>query len=238
MLYENLSQDERRAAIQFAQELLRTVPATQKPLSERPCLFMQPENVVGAFVYPDCTGNWEGVVVVKKGKHCFEYCSREELRSREDALEHVKDMIASIKGNVEHPIVQELRDKDIDLQQVELLRVKHEKFGHRWVILDDDQIWMGAAAFVAYVDDKFAGEVDKLEHARTVILEMAPQFAAHPLLLRPADDNDEQEGAIQLLYDAAAFLLSNGIMNVDQDTTETDFGLPNSETISQRPTLH
>jgi hypothetical protein len=26
----------------FAQELLRTVPATRKPLSEEPCLFMQP----------------------------------------------------------------------------------------------------------------------------------------------------------------------------------------------------
>jgi hypothetical protein len=42
MLYENLSQDERRGAARFAQELLRTVPATQKPLSEEPCLFMQP----------------------------------------------------------------------------------------------------------------------------------------------------------------------------------------------------
>jgi hypothetical protein len=46
-----------------------------------------------------------------------------------------------------------------------------------------------------------------------------------------------KEGAIQLLYCAAAFLLRCGIVNVDR-TTEANFGLPNSETISQRPTVH
>ena len=45
---------------------------------------------------------------------------------------------------------------------------------------------------------------------------------------------------VQFSYctDAAAFLLRCGIVNVDQDTTEASFGLPNSETISQQPTLH
>ena len=77
-----------------------------------------------------------------------------------------------------------------------------------------------------------------LEQARTVILQTAPQFATDPVFLGPSDDNDEQEGAIQLLYCAAAFLLRCGIVNVDHNTTEASFCLPNSETISQQPTLH
>jgi hypothetical protein len=186
---------------------------------------MQPENVVGVLVYPDCNGNWEGDVALKEGEHFFQYCSREELRSREDALNHVRDMIASIKGNAEHPIVKELRDKDIDLQQVELLRVRHEKFGYRWVILDDDQIWMGAEAFVAYVEDKMPDVPDTRELARTVVLQTAPRFATDPMFLQLAGDQDA-EGAIQLFYWAAAFLLRCGIVNIDQDTTETNFGWP------------
>ena len=196
---------------------------------------MQPENVVGVLVYPDCNGNWEGDVALKEGEHFFQYCSREELRSREDALNHVRDMIASIKGNAEHPIVKELREKGFVPEQAGLLRVRHEKFGHRWVLLDDNQILTRAEAFVAYVEDKFAGEVDKLEQARTVILQMAPQFATHPVFLRPTEDNGEQEGAIQLLYDAAAFLLGCGIGNVGQDMTEANFFCPNSEMILQQP---
>ena len=81
--------------------------------------------------------------------------------------------------------------------------------------------------------------MDKLEQARTVILQTAPQFATNSVFLQlRADDNDGEEGAIQLLYDAAAFLLRCGIVNVDQDTTEANFGLPNSEMISEQPTLH
>lgn len=113
--------------------------------------------------------------------------------------------------------------------------MRHEKFGHRWVLLDDNQILTGAEAFVAYVEDKFAGEVDKLQQARTVILQMAPQLSTHPVFLRPTNDNGEQEGAIQLLYDASAFLLRCGIGNVGQDTTEANFFCPNSEMILQQP---
>ena len=80
--------------------------------------------------------------------------------------------------------------------------------------------------------------MDALEHARTIILQTAPQFATNSAFLQLPDDHDGEEGAIQLLYDAAAFLLRCGIVNVDQDTTETNFGWPNSEMISEQPTLH
>ena len=79
--------------------------------------------------------------------------------------------------------------------------------------------------------------VDAVEQARKVILEAAPKFATD-MFLHPSDDQDEDKGEFQLLHDAAAFLLRCGIVNVDQDTTETNFGWPNNETISQRPTLH
>src|SRR5262249_2651599 len=121
--------------------------------------------------------SWVSNVIVKRGEHCGTFCSRGELRSREDALEHVKDMIASIKRNAEHPVVQKLRGKGIDPQQVELLSVKHEKFGHRWMILDDDQICAGFDAFVAYVEATMPDVPDTHDLARTIVLHTAPRFA-------------------------------------------------------------
>ena len=246
--YGSLSRHDRRAAKNLAKELLRTVPAAEKPISEEQCsirgglstAFMKPKNVIGALVYSDGKGNWWGDVVFKKGEKCFQIGTQEEApaQSPEDALEHVKAVIASIKAMREHPVVQEFREKGFDPERVELLRVRHEKFGYRWVLLDENQILMGAEAFANSVERKFGGVVDKLERARTVILQTAPQFATDSAFLQPPDDHDEDEGAIQLLYCAAAFLLRCGIVNVDQDTTETNFGWPNIETISQRPTLH
>jgi hypothetical protein len=81
--------------------------------------------------------------------------------------------------------------------------------------------------------------MDKLELARTIILQTAPQFASDPSILLPAaDDNDEKREALELLYYAAAFLLSRGIINVEDDTTDSDFNGTNSEIISEQPTLH
>src|SRR5262249_12640282 len=159
-----------------ADELLRTVPVAQEPFSKEPDLFNQPENVVGALVY-SCNDSWEGNVIVKSGEYYFTFCSREELRSREDALQHVKAIIASINRNAEHPVVQKLRDRRIDLQQVELLRVKHEKFGQRWLILDDAQISAGFDAFVAYAGDTMPDVPDTHDLARTIVLHTAPRFA-------------------------------------------------------------
>ena len=202
---------------------------------------MKPENVIGALVYSDGNGNWWGDVVFNKGEKCFQMGSEEEapLRSYDDALEHVKAVIASIKAMREHPLVQELREKRLAIQSELNCFASDTKSS-----ATDGYLWMttksvtGAEAFVEYVERKFPGVVDALEQARTVILQTAPQFATDPVFLQLPDDHDGEEGAIQLLYHAAAFLLRCGIVNVDQDTTEASFCLPNSETISQQPTLH
>jgi hypothetical protein len=118
---------------------LRTVPAAQKPseaTSIRGALstgFVKPENVIGALVYTDGNGNWWGDVVLNKGEKYLQMGSEDEapLQSYDDALEHVKAVIASIKAMREHPLVQEFRRNGIDPERVELLRVGHEKFGHR-----------------------------------------------------------------------------------------------------------
>ena len=208
--YRSLSRHDRREAKKLAKELLRTVPAAEKPISEEQCsirgalstAFMKPENVIGALVYSDGNGNWWGDVVFNKGEKCFQIGSAEDspAQSYDDALGCVKDLIASIKAMREHPLVQEFRERGFDPEGVELLRVGHEKFGHRWVLLDENQILTGAEAFAESVERKFGGVVDMLEQARTVILQTAPQFATDSAFLQLPDDHDEQEGAIQLLY--------------------------------------
>ena len=142
--YRSLSRHDRRAAKKLAKELLRTVPAAEKPISEEQCsirgalstAFMKPENVIGALVYSDGNGNWWGDVVFSKGEKSFQIGSAEDspARSYDDALEYVKVVIASIKAMREHPLVQEFREKGFDPERVELLRVGHEKFGYRWVL--------------------------------------------------------------------------------------------------------
>ena len=114
----------------LAKELLRTVPAAQKPskaVSIRGALitaFMKPENVIGALVYTDGNGNWWGDVVLNKGKKYLQMGSEEEapLRSYDDAYEHVKAVIAAIKAQREHPLVEEFfRKNGFDPERVELL---------------------------------------------------------------------------------------------------------------------
>src|SRR5262249_29096322 len=145
---------------------------------------------------------------------------------------YVTSMIAYVKAMREHPLVQEFREKGIDLERVELLRVGLAKFRCRWVIMDDEEIRTGAEVFGKYVKDKMPAVVDIVEQARKVILEAAPRFADYKFLqLSDGQDGEEEEREFQLLHDAAAFLLRCGIVNVDQDTTETNFGLADSETI-------
>ena len=119
--YTTLSRHERRAAKKLAKELLRTVPAAEKPISEEHCsirgalstAFMKPENVIAVLVYTDGNGNWWGDVVFNKGEKCVQIGSQEEapLQSYDEALEHVKAVIAYIKAMREHPFVQELRER-------------------------------------------------------------------------------------------------------------------------------
>jgi hypothetical protein len=225
--YLSLPRHDRRAAKKLAKQLLRTVPAAQKaeePSSVRGKLntaFMKPKNVIGAFVYSDGNGNWWGDVVFRKGEKCSQIGSAEDSPAQppENALEDIKAVIAMEKAMREHPFVGELRAKGCDPEQVELLRVGHASLGHRWVIMDEEQIQTGAEAYVTYLQEKLPN-ANKIEHARTFVLQTAPRFATGPMFLNLEDDQNVEEGAFQLLNDAAAFLLSCGVINVDQYTAD------------------
>jgi hypothetical protein len=240
--YANLSRHERKAAAKLARQLLRTVPAAQEPDEPRSIrgalstAFMKPRNIIGAVVYTDGSGNYWGDVILKKGKKTCQMGTAEgaPLQSPEVALDQVKELIASIKAMREHPIVQGFRDDGVDPELVELLRVRHEEFGCRWVLLNEEQIRIGSEAFAKYVEGKFPGMADKPEQARIVILQMAPRFATHPVFLLSPDN--EQEAVVRLFRSAAAFLLRTGIINVDQVATKTNLYLAN-ETMSEERTV-
>jgi hypothetical protein len=228
--YANLSRSDRKAARRLAKELLRTVPAAregEQPRSVRGALstvFMKPQNVVGVLVYSDHMGNWWGDVAFRSGSKCYQMGTPEEapLDSYEDAFEHVKGFIARIKATREHPLVGEFRRQGIDPEKAVLMRVRHEAFGHRYALLDGNEIAEGAERFTSYVEDNFPGVADKLEQARTIVLQMAPRLATHPEFLQPRDhDSGDEQSDFQLLGYAAAFLVKSGIINIDQDATGT-----------------
>src|ERR1700751_897325 len=133
--YGSLSRHERQAARKLAKELLRSVPTahkTDEPRSLREAVstaFMRPENVIGALVYSDGNGNWWGDVVFKKGEKRYQTGTQEKApaQSYDDALEHVKSMMAQIKAMREDPLVQEFRERGFDPERVELLWVRHKK---------------------------------------------------------------------------------------------------------------
>jgi hypothetical protein len=108
--------------------------------------FLKPENVVAAFTYSDGDGNWWGDVVFRKGQGMFQWGvpERERCCSEQEALASLKSTIAEIKATREDPLVAQLRAVGTDLESVELLRVYHEQFGYRWVILDANDISKGA----------------------------------------------------------------------------------------------
>jgi hypothetical protein len=108
--------------------------------------------------------------------------------------------------------------EDIDLQRVKLFRVEHEECGQRWLILNHAQIEAGSDAFVEYVEDTTPDVPETRELARAIVINRARRFAHDPMFLQAADTPDG-EGTIDIMYLAAAFLLTCGITDVDQITT-------------------
>ena len=93
-----------------------------------------------------------------RAKNISKWAPRRKLHcgSYDDALEHVKAADRRHKGNARTSTRGRASQKRLrSRREVELLRVGHEKFGHRWVLMDDSQIQTGPEAFVAYVEDKF-----------------------------------------------------------------------------------
>ena len=231
LAYDTLSKTERRAARKLANKLLRTVPAANQPAipgTLRGALstsYTKPENVIAALVYCDDDGNWWGDIVLRKGDGWIQMgtAARKPLRSRELALQALRQTIAVIKAMHEDPIVQRVRDIGLDPQQIGMLRVHHQAFGCRWVVFEENEIATMADYFAKFLQRDGAEHsqlikafnVDHREAARWMILDAAPGFATDPQLLLPPDDSEERKRAFDLLYHAAAYLLWRGIQNID-----------------------
>jgi hypothetical protein len=232
--YQTLSRNERRAAQKLAKQLLRTtLPASkgyESGCSLRGTLstaFMKPENVIAAFVYDDGNGNWWGDVVLRKGRGTHQIGRAEDspYRSKEEAFVHVQNMIANIKSTREHPLVGALRRNDIEVEAIELLRVRHEQFGCRWIMRHVDEIPSEVKEF-----ERTHGITDRsdptvmcyaVKMARAIVLYYAPEFATGGNFLSPPSESDKSEFEINLWREAASFLLAHGIINID-DQEETD----------------
>lgn len=244
--YQTLSRHERRAAQKkLAKQLLRTTPPAPKRdgsgVSLRGALgtaFMKPKNVIAAFVYDDGSSNWWGDVVLRKGQGTFQVGVPEDspCRSKEQALAYVKNLIAGIKAMREHPLVGELRGNGIDLEAIELLRVRHEQFGCRWIMRCVDEIVSEAKEFERKLGISDSSDATVMcyaaKMARAIVLYYAPEFAIgdQGQLLVPPEGTDKSENEINLWREAASFLLAHGIINVD-DRDETDVAYERVSTV-------
>ena len=101
------------------------------------------------------------------------------MSSYDEALEYVKDTIATIKAAREHPIVQDMRKAGFGPENVTLFRIDHTAFDRRFVFLTDAVIEMGSDAFAVFYDHLMTEHDDvpeARELAKSLILEAAPQF--------------------------------------------------------------
>ena len=194
--YELLPRPERRAAQKYAKKLLRTVPALRdpdQPVSVRGALdtaALKAENVVAARVFPDNENDWWCEVILRRGDGIALLRNDRPLPKRDQAVTCLEHYIGSIKGTQEHPLVSELRKLGIDPERVEMLRIRHDSFGVRWVIVPTNEISTRARAFAEQVEILNGPRVDKRLMAFIALNEWAPKFVAGPLLLA-ADSNSE-----------------------------------------------
>ena len=226
--YQTLSRQERRAARKLAKELLRTVPAAQEPFEfgsmrgKLTTAFLKPKNVVAVITHDDGDKNWWGGVVLRKGQGVVQIGVPESkpCRSKEEALNELKHLIAGIKAMREHPLVTKLRDDGIDPESIELLRVHHKRFGCRYIMRTVKEI---ASEFETFgrthgLDDS-ADEFDiqcAARDASAIIVQYAAKFSGDPEFLVPPWDTDKSVNEVNQVREAASFLLGQGIVNTDE----------------------
>jgi hypothetical protein len=233
--YQTLPRQQRRAAQKLAKQLLRTtlpVPTEgrfgQNIRGALSTAYMKPENVVAVFTYDDGNGNWWGDVVLRKGQGTYQIGVAEEspYGSRAEALAHVERLIGKIKAMREDPLVAVFRQNGIDVESIEMLRVRHKQFGWRFIVRHIDTIGSEADQFAER--HGIADNVDPTvfyyaeQAARAIVLYYAPEFTdGENQFLSPPAATDKCEDEIALWREAASFLLARGIGNVD-DQTELD----------------
>jgi hypothetical protein len=218
--YELLPRAERRAAQKFAQKLLRTVPALRdpdQPASPRGALdtsALKAENVVAARVYPDTENQWWCEVILRSRDGIMLIGNDTPLPTRDQAITCLEHHIGSIKGTQEHPVVREFRKLGVDPERVEMLRVRNDSFGARWVIVPDNEISTRAKAFAEQAERDNGPRVDKLTLAFIILYEWAPKFVAGPLLLAAGSNSDMTKEHFSHYLDAAAFALKLGARTI------------------------
>ena len=182
--YELLPRAERRAAQKYAKKLLQTVPALRdpdQPASLRGALdtaILKAENVMAARVFPDAENQWWCEVIFRRGDGIAQLCNHTPLPSRDQATTCLEHYIGSIKGTKEHPVVSEFRKLGVDPERVEMLRVRHDSFGVRWVTVPNNEISTRAKAFVEQVVRDNGRFVDKLTAKLTVALIVLHELGA------------------------------------------------------------
>jgi hypothetical protein len=218
--YRYLSRQERRAARKLAKKLLRSVPPAELPnvpdfRAALMTAFMKPENVVAAFVCGDDDGHWWANIVLDTGRNRLVQLGSLEhapLHSDEQAFQALEHGIALIKATREDSIVQRVRDMGIDPTSLRLLRVHHQEFGCRWVLMDEQQLKNEAANFVDFLqENKIRPGRQCLEFARQLVFDYAARFATDPECSLTATAESEP----CLGFHAAGYLLANNVTNVD-----------------------
>jgi hypothetical protein len=254
--YKMLSRQQRKAAAKLAKRLLRTVPAGDESMSEPGTLrgalttrWYKPEHVIAVLIYSDRDGHWFGDVVLGEDGLTHQQIGtsqREPAHSHDEALEHVKHIIAMIKGAKEHPVVQRCRDLGIDPGTIGCLRIYHSEEGYRWILMHVAQGTQAALDFlnahllpegmVPLQSDREADEYCK-ENVGLEALEVARKVIFDHIAELPIDP--EQHGFLNYYrlgkgvipdpnywpapaFQAAAFLLRNGVPEIDDRDQETD----------------
>jgi len=132
------------------------------------------------------------------------------------------ELIARLKVMQEHYREKIIGEHGVDVGEVEPFCVRHETFGWRCMLLDKAKQSLGAAQFAEIIAKCGECEMDTLDVARALILEDAPRFAFHPLLIVANKNCSGRDvSAVRVLYGAAAFLIKNGFWSVDQNDMET-----------------
>jgi hypothetical protein len=229
--YELLPRAERRAAQKYAKKLLRTVPALRdpdQPVSLRGALdtaALKAENVVAARVYSDTENQWRCEVILRRGDGIALLRNDTPLPRRDQAVTCLEHYIGSIKGTQEHPLVSELRKLGIDPERVEMLRIRHDSFGVRWVIVPTNEISTRAKAWAEEVELLNGPHVNKEFLAFLALYEPAPKFVAGPLLLAADSNSETAKEQFEHYLDAAAFALEHGhrtIYDPSEEPNSTD----------------
>jgi hypothetical protein len=180
---------------------------------------------VAARVYSDNGKQWWCEVILCRGDGIALLRNDRPLPKRDQAVTCLKHYIGGIKGAQEHPLVTEFRKLGIGAERVDTLRVRHDSFGVRWVIVPTNEITTRAKRFAEQVEILNCPHVTKQFLAFIALYEPAPKFVAGPLLLAADSNSETSKQQFEHYLDAAAFALEHGhrtIYDPSEEPKSTD----------------